>query len=799
MRILFSAITCLFFLQVMAQDCIYTFQGKVIDSHDNSALVGATVILAGVEQAVQTNVDGEFTFSNLCIKEYAFQVSHPYCTTKGYTVKINGNTNKTFYLEHHLEELNEVTISGNGAKSFTKTANEIIIKKATIDNFSSKSLADLLETVSGVSKLSTGNSISKPIINGLHSSRVVIINDGSRLKDQEWGIEHAPNMDVNAINTVTVIKGANGLKYSGDAIGGMILTESNKIPVKDTIYGNTILSLHSNGRGGTVSSNLTKSSESGFFTSAQGTVKRFGDFNAPDYNLSNTGFFERDISLKVGLNKFNYGVTASYSFFKSTVGILRASHLGGATDQIAAISSPEPLFIDDFTHTINNPKQDVTHQVYRLNAFKKFNKLGKLNVQYNYQINKRFEFDIRRGDDKDKPSIDLELSSHNLLLDLETKLNDSGMLLKTGVSFSYENNFANPETGVRRLIPDYDAYEAALYGIFSTDLSEKLTFELGSRLDIKNIDAFKFYRTSFWELRNYDELFSDLVIQDLGNQVLVNANLTFINFSGATGLFYKIDENQFLKLNYGLASRAPNASELFSEGLHHSASRIEYGDLRFKSEVSHKVAFNYERKGDKLTFNFNPFVQFVNRFKVLEPTSLEQTTRGNFQVWSYRETDAKLYGLDLDVTYHFLENLSVNQQFALVKGYDDVENPLINLPPASLNNTINYNIKKLKNINITLQNNYVFRQNEFPDTNFDTFVPVTQTFQTVDLTTPPEAYFFTNFKASMPLNLSNKTLLNVSLFVDNVFNTTYRNYLNRFRYYADDLGRNISIQLKLNY
>jgi iron complex outermembrane receptor protein len=414
-------------------------------------------------------------------------------------------------------------------------------------------------------------------------------------------------------------------------------------------------------------------------------------------------------------------------------------------------------------------------------------------------MNKRFEYDIRRGDDKDKPSIDLELSSHNILLDLETKLDDTGTLLKSGLSFSYENNFANPETGVRRLIPDYDAYEAALYGIFSTNLNEKLTFEFGARLDVKNINAFKFYRTSFWELRNYDELFPDLVVEDLGTQVLVNPNFTFVNFSGATGLFYKLGNNQTLKLNYGLATRAPNASELFSEGLHHSASRIELGDLRFKSEVSHKISFNYERKGEKLAFNFNPFVQFVNRFKVLEPTSVEQTTRGSFQVWSYRETNAKLYGLDMDVTYNPIENLSIKQQFALVKGYDDKKSPLISLPPVTLNNTINYNIKKLKNINLTLQNNYVFRQNEFPDTNFDVFVPETQTFQTVDLSTPPEAYFLTNFKASLPLMLSNKTALNIGLFVDNVFNTTYRNYLNRFRYYADDLGRNISIQLKLNY
>ena len=45
------------------------------------------------------------------------------------------------------------------------------------------------------------------------------------------------------------------------------------------------------------------------------------------------------------------------------------------------------------------------------------------------------------------------------------------------------------------------------------------------------------------------------------------------------------DKNSFV-FNYGLSNRAPNVSELFSDGLHHSAARIELGDLRLKKESS---------------------------------------------------------------------------------------------------------------------------------------------------------------------------------------------------------------------
>jgi len=149
-------------------------------------------------------------------------------------------------------------------------------------------------------------------------------------------------------------------------------------------------------------------------------LKRFGDFEAPDYVLSNTGTFERNASLHVGLNRFDYGIEAYYSIFKNEIGILRASHLGSAQDQIRAINSDRPLIINDFTYDINAPKQDVTHHLARIKGFKKFDDFGKLSLQYDFQRNNRLEFDIRRGADKNDASVDLQLDTHTLMLDLDS-------------------------------------------------------------------------------------------------------------------------------------------------------------------------------------------------------------------------------------------------------------------------------------------------------------------------------------------------------------------------------------------
>ncbi len=783
----------------ISQGCSNTLSGKIIDFHDNTALSEAQLIIIETQDTIPSNAKGEFQFTGLCDQTCRIQVSHPYCLAKEYTIKISGDTYKTFRLEHHLEELNQILIEG---KSYSRTSNtlpEKKILKEDLDRYQSGSLGEILNSISGVSSLNTGNSVVKPLINGLHSSRVVTINNGIRMEDQEWGVEHAPNIDINTAGNITVIKGAGALQYGGDAIGGIVVVNPSKAPIKDSLYGKTLLAGVSNGRGASLTSQLTKSYSNGWYAMVQGTIKRFGDVEVADYILSNTGVFERNVSFRFGINRFTYGIEGSYALVKNDLGILRASHLGGAQDQIRAIESAVPLLVEDFTYEIEAPKQEITHHLASIKAFKTFETLGTLRFQYGFQQNNRLEFDIRRGDDRDKAASDLQLITHTIHLDWDTELFDP-LQLKMGLVSRYQDNFANPETGIRRLIPDYEKYDMGGYGILAYEVNPKLSIEAGGRFDYTHIDALKFYRSTFWESRNYDNIFSDIEIEEENNQVLTNPVLDFYNPSATLGVTYQFDDVHQVYFNYSLSSRSPNPSELFSEGLHHSASRIELGDLRFKSETAHKFSFTLERNHKGFGYTVNPYLNTISDFIVIEPTEIRQTIRGNFQVWEYRQTNAQLLGVDLDAFYAFSEHFRVNHQFSLVKGYDRTRSEaLINMPPVSTKNELVYQHKKWHQLVLKLQSEYVFRQNEFPDHNFEVFVPETETLTTVDVSTPPLAYHLLHFNANMAFQMNTKTQLTLGVRVNNMLDTSYRNYLNRLRYYTDDLGRNITINIKINY
>ena len=781
------------------QTCTYTLLGELSDFHDGSSIASATIYIKERDKYIVSDFDGKFKIENLCNGSLTLTISHVACETKTVSIDIKGDTSTSITMEHHIEELNEVSVKASMSRTETKTAQETVIKENVLKKYSSLSLGDALKEVSGVSSINTGNAIVKPMINGMHSSRLLILNNNVRLQDQEWGIEHAPNIDINSASQISVIKGSGALAYGGDAIGGVIVINPNRVILKDTLFGKTTLSGQTNGKGLSLSTSLNKYYENGWFANVQGSLRKNGDFNSPDYILSNTGLNSQGFTIRSGKKNFESGFEVFYSYIKNEIGILRASHIGNVQDLVDAINSQEPLFVQDFSYDINSPKQEVTHHLAKALFYKRFKNFGKLNVQYDYQNNQRFEFDVRIGDARNRPALDLNLQTHTVSSDvvLDSK---SNYKVKLGLMGRYQNNFANPETGVRRLIPDYDKYDFGIYATAEHQLNEAVTVDGGMRYDFNRIDAKKFYRTSRWEERGYDIDFSDFVIEDLGTQLLTNPVFTYHNFSASTGIKYQINETSYIVGNYSLSSRPPNPSELFSDGLHHSASRVELGELRLNKEVSNRIGASYKYSDTNFNFNLEGFYNRIKDFMYQEPVGIEQTIRGAFPVWNFVQTDSDLYGLDLNTDYNISESLNISNKTSYIIGNDiEKDRPLINIPAFNTRNSVNYTNESWNKFSAALTSEWVFKQTRFPNDNFETFIAATDETVLVDVSTPPDAFNLFHFYSEATFKTSHNTSLNIALSVNNIFDTNYRAYLNRLRYFADDLGRNILLQLQFNY
>ena len=783
-------------LNLFAQNCNNKLSIQVVDLHDGTPLDNATIQISNSNLERISDLDGNVIFENLCADSYLLTISHKDCEPLTQAIDVRKNTSKKIRLEHHLNELEEIMVISNNRNN-SRTLFENKISKEVLDDYNSRTLGEVLKTVTGVSSLNSGSYLSKPVINGLHSSRVILINNGVRLEDQEWGIEHAPSIDINSIDKISIIKGASALQYAGDAVGGVIIADTFKEKLLDSIYGNITTNLQSNGRGGGISTNYTKTNSNGWYYKFQGTLKRIGDFETPDYVMTNTGYLEHNLSFKAGLNRIDHGFDVYYSLFSNRLGILRSSHAHTAIDIINAIENQIPNVIEDFSYEINIPRQKINHHLIKFKGFKNFD-FGKLSMRYDFQSNDRKEYDIRRGD-RTKPALDLNLQTHSIAFDLESKF-DNGSNIKTGISARYQKNFPDPSTGVKRIIPDYKKYDFSMYSVFDTNLNEKWFLEAGIRYDFSHIDAYKYYRTSLWEARNYDELFPEFVVEDLGLNTLTNPKFTFNNISTNLGARHSIDNGKNIYFNYSISSRKPNPSELFSEGLHHSSARIEIGDLSFNSEVGHNFSLTYDIANEKSSLTMSTFANIVDDFIYIIPVDLMPTIAGVFPYWEYKQDNAKLFGFDLRYDRQYFTNLFVGHQFSIVKGYERKNNkPLINMPPANLKNQISYSFSETNNLNISLESEYVFRQNEYPNNNFEVFIPTENTYELLDTSTPPNAYHLLNFASSIAFKAENGGNYKINLRVENLLNNLYKNYLNRLRYFTHEMGRNIILSVSYSY
>ncbi|AQX03783.1 TonB-dependent receptor [Elizabethkingia meningoseptica] len=772
----------------------FTVQGTVKDSDNHSLISHAKVSIGNT--SVVSDAQGAFSLK-LNEGDYAVVVTHPKFDEFKESLKVDKNLKLEINMEHRAEDIETVVLNVKhrtpGAMIVSSLDKDLITRNVA------SNLGNLLTNISGVNGLKTGNNIVKPIIHGMYGSRIAILNNGVKMAEQEWGIEHAPNIEIGNYQHIDVIKGASALKFGSDAIGGVVLLEPAIYPKKDTLEGSIILNGQSNGRGGGVNVNLLKLWKNGWAINTNGSYNKLGDLKAPDYGLMNTGLESSSFNFGIQKKNAHRGFSLDYYLTNQNIGILRASHIGSPQDFYEAMNAPRPIFERDFSYDIDNPRQVVEHHLVKLNAYNDFKNFGKLSLTYSFQYNHRQEYDIRRGDLNALPALDMELITNQV--NINHLLTRGNWSLESGIDGTYQNNYSDPATKARRLIPNYDKYAAGIYSIFKYKFNPKWNAEASARYDFNRYDVYKWYDTSDWNNR-YADLYPEFKVKESANRTLTHPILDYHNVSFNAGVEYKPSAAFNLKFNYSKVSRTPNIAELFSDGLHHSASVIEVGDMSLKNETGNQFNLLLESRLNVLQglqISLNPYFFYTRNYINEVPTGVQNTIRGVFPVWSYQQIDAKMYGADLDINWKLTSNITYKGRASYLYGQDLTHDvPLILMAPANVSNTIEFVKPEWNNFYFSVNNRQVFRQNRYP------YNPVYITLYdgqgeayeaTLDLSTPPKAYNLWGLQAGVDIYKN----FSVGVTVNNLFNTNYKDYLNRLRFFSYEMGRNIILNLKYNF
>lgn len=756
--------------------CTLSLTGHINDAETKEHLSGASITITELKLSQVTNEKGEFAFKGLCAGIYTILVTHASCKPVEKHIHIKTDVETDIDLSHSNTELSEVIVTGNQNASVTTHSNEI--KGKALESTRGLSLAESLKKISGVSVLQTGTNIYKPVINGLHSQRILILNNGVRQEAQQWGSEHAPEIDPFIANRISVIKGSSALRYGGDAIGGVVLVEPKFLRTDPGIGGELNINFFSNNRMGVASAMLEGNSAKHPALSwrAQGTYKRGGIARTPNYWLANSGQEEINFSIAAALKKQTKGIELFYSQFNTTLGIFSGAHIGNVTDLWNAILAKDPpdyIRDVDFTYTIDRPYQQVQHQLLKVKAWKNTGNIGKLNVTLSGQYNDRQEYDQKRfASSSDAPQLNMGIGT--AMADIAWDHYNTGKWRGTiGGSFQYQNNSYE-----RRLfIPNYESTNTGLFAVEKYSL-KKTDIEAGVRFDGKRI-----FNTN-----------------DNNNQ-FTYPDLSFNNLSANIGVQQKFSNALRLMLMFSTAWRSPQVNELYANGLHHGAARIEKGNPNLSPERSNNLSANLLFNNSKWDIDAGAYIKQIDGFIYLEPTfPPELTIRGAFPSFRYSQTNARLHGFDVSAAYNMDAHWNASAKASILRAWNKQTNDwLIQMPADRYEAQLQYNFSNYKKLNesyISLSSVYVLRQTRVPSTG-NIEVPGSAVKQS-DYLAPPPAYFLLSIEAGTGVKVKHNNW-NVIVAVTNLANHAYRDYMNAFRYFSDEMGRNISLRLKIPF
>ena len=724
-----------------------------IKSKNNIPLKGASIVLLEVNKKTISEKNGDFKFLNIPNGYYNIEISCEGYKSLVKTIYINTDYSIPIELEESKLDIKEVVIWGDVNSMADKSSHRIEI--LTIDQFKQKgylTISEAISTLPGVSQITTGPGIGRPVIRGLSGNRIAIIANGIKLENQQWDMEHALGLTQFGIQRIEVIKGPTSFLYGSEALGGMLNFVDEDPAIVNTIQADAHAAFNSN---------------------TFGTLTEFGVKEATNHlnwsiraGLNNQSDYYSNFNKRVANSRFRE------IFGKASVGYLSKKIVTQFTYQfnMGFYGIVEPFESDtsgkekeDHPMEFENPYHTMLHQTAVLkNSFLISN--GKINTILSYQNDIRKE--LEPGDVESNPFLGFTLHHLSANANYEFHLNQNSSIT-AGVQGKL---LSNANFGYSVLIPEYKQKDFGAFVINRNSfLKNKLHLDMAIRIDETQIST---------QLSG---------IKDSVNYMPKN-NKSFQHLSTSLGINYLINKHFSLFGNIGSGYRAPNAAELTSNGVRLETQRYEKGNSNFNKEFNTlgEVGVNFETKNFEIELTV--YNNIISNFIYSEKTTDSIQNLGRkWVVYQFKQQNATIWGGESKLQLHpeFLKWFNYSCTFTSTNGKLSDGRNIPMMPPYKLNQEITL-IKskagKFEHAFLRASGLYVFNQNKT---------------YTNELSTP--GYLILNIGTGGNISLY-KQPFEISIGVNNLFNKQYFDHMSRLRQYGvNGIGMNafISISWKI--
>ena len=682
----------------------------------------------------------------------------------------------------HLK-LNELTVTGVTGNTKLKyaTAPVNIVSPQVLRATASTNIIDAISHQPGVSQLTTGGSISKPIIRGLGYNRVVVMSEGVRQEGQQWGDEHGVEVDGSGVGSVEILKGPASLMYGSDAMAGVVILHPQPTLPEGEIRANVSSEYQTNN--GLFGYNLSMAAnQQGFVWDARYSDKMAHAYkNKYDGYVPGSQFRERAGRLMLGVNKSWGHSRLTWTAYHLTPGIIE----GERNEDTGELEHEEGWTGHQYGKSL--PFQQVKH--YKAVWDNSLNlSSGYLKAIIGYQQNRRQEFE-ESGDE-----YDLYFKLHTLTYDLRYVTQEfNGWKLSTGIGGMYQKS---GNEGEEYLIPDYRLFDFGLYTTATKSLGDRWTLNGGVRYDHRRLHG--------------EELDEDGVMR------FTDFSRHFNGLTGSIGAVCNLNEHFNLRLNVARGFRTPNMSELASNGVHEGSIRYELGDQRLKAEYSLQADLGLDFTSRYVSAQLALFANRIDNYifthrvpEVIEP---------GYLTYAYTPGDARLLGFEAGIDFHPIHSVHFSNTFSFVDArLTSYDSPLTSAikylpftPAPHWSSELKWELFHHSHTTVAHHHttdaaHRALFNNLYVAAGLDCYLKQTHIYSADNTETVTPGYALLSLSAGTDIQLKGKKLAELYVTADNLLNKAYQNHLSRLKY-ADEnivtgrrgvynMGRNITFKV----
>jgi len=768
--------------------------GTITDRHTGETLPRVSVYFPDLKTGTVSKSDGTYSISRLPSAKVLVQVSSTGYKLIAVSIDLKLVNLMDFALEPAITEISEVVVTGQsgGTEKNRAPAPVTTIPANHLLENSASNIIDALASEPGISQVTTGVGISKPVIRGLGYNRVVVVNDGIRQEGQQWGDEHGIEIDEFSVSKVEILKGPASLAYGSDAMAGVInLLSAPSLP-EGTVSGQILSNFQTNN--GLVGNSLNLAgNKNGFVWDLRASDKRAHAYkNKYDGPVYNSGFRENALSGIMGINRawgFSHLHMSMYQLKPGIVEGERDSISGAFIKPAADGESMIPVSSSDYkSYAPEIPFQQIVHYKALIDNSIYLGQ-GNLKASLGFQQNHRKEFANSANPDEFELYFLLNTLNYNLRYSFP-EINDYN--LSVGVNGMWQQS---ENKGEEFLVPAYSLFDAGFFGILKKTAGN-FDFVGGLRADQRTQQAEALF------LNENGEKVGEGT--DNASERFAAFDKTFTGFSGSLGASWQISKSVYTKLNIARGFRAPNISELGSNGVHEGTLRYEIGNPNLKPETSLQFDLTAGLNTQHVAAELNLFSNTVNHFiysRKQTDTNGNQLLIDDMPAFLFTSGKANLKGgeFTLDIHPHPLDWLhfenSISYVHATLKDHPDSMRYLPLTPPFHWTSVIKAEFGNLsgpfKNLYVKVGTDLYAGQNHY----FAAYATETAT----------PGYFLLNMGAGTDVVWGDKTRFSIYVSANNLTDVAYQSHLSRLKYAETNnatgrngifnMGRNFSFKL----